>query len=235
MVAHNGSAATVGVGLGNISRVLIGLAVQITSVLTVLYTLLVTTLYFSGKGIFGYGYYIQLGVVTDELSPVLEQANWSTFSEVSLSSNDPDLWLARLFDALGYSLSTLSILIFAVLAFALALRFQKQSPFSSIVRGGLFVFATGITLTAVFTPMFEKFAAAEVVRVLDLPEAGEFAAQASGGGSEPLIHYISEQSYVYSFGNDTNWLMIAVAVVLVFVALSYRQGERLQKDTEGLV
>lgn len=189
---------------------------------------------FSEKGILGNNFYTILEVVTvDERGPSFAGLDWQTFSAVSMQSSNPDLWSSRVMFIVATALDFVTYFAIAGFVFVLAHRFRNSRPFTQQVRVGLMVIAGGLTITATIAPWLRIVADQIFVNVLELATSGDSITAGADASNCTVCEWVN---YPYfSFEYDFNWLLIALAVVLIFVGLSYQQAERLQRDTEGLV
>ncbi|MGB3413757.1 MAG: hypothetical protein WBA28_03480 [Microbacteriaceae bacterium] len=213
---------------------LITIALQIFTVFVMLWLALLIVTSFSTKGFLGPNFISTLGVVNfEDMAPNFAGMNWQVYSEVSLKSDHPDLWPAKLLSLLAIIFRFATYFAMAIIVFIVAGYFRAAKPFAKVVRVGLMVISGGLALIAIVVPWFLKRSDQFFVEVMQLPTHGVLEDLSA---EDPICIVCEWVSYPYhDFFNNTDWLLLALAVVLAFVAATYRQGEKLSRDTEGLV
>ncbi|SEB85616.1 hypothetical protein SAMN04489806_1958 [Paramicrobacterium humi] len=147
------------------------------------------------------------------------------YDSISVESDEP-LDASRALRSVAIALPLTMFVAGALGVIVLARRLLSSRPFARAARGLLVAIAALAAAVGIAVPALEAAATASAVAALSMPTDGFHVADPDS------------QAWVVPAGfelQDLNWPVLALATVLLLIALVWRHGERLQRDTEGLV
>ncbi|WP_435736360.1 hypothetical protein V5D56_16440 [Cellulosimicrobium sp. PMB13] len=177
-----------------------------------------------------YPFTVDAGVATPlDVSPRVAGAageSWSWYSQVTVESHDP-LTDARVLAAVAGALPFVLFVAACAVVVLLCRRLWLGRSFARTATWGLAALAALCATTAVVAPWAQTLSTRRALVALGYPTSGDV-------GTGPL----DEREWVampwFDLGS-VSWPLAALALLLVLVAVVARSGERLQRDTDGLV
>jgi len=161
---------------------------------------------------------------------------WTTYEAVRVMASDPPL-ASRALRLAGYGLYGVLIIAGCLIAIALCRRVVRGRPFVRGAAAALGSLGLMCVVVALATPALllegDYLAVADLgLRMYD-PDSESYLDAGSPAASEALWPDRFDRFAVVL--TSTNWLLAGVGGILVVVALAFRRGLSLQRDTEGLV
>lgn len=177
-----------------------------------------------------YPFTVDVGVATPlDVAPRVSGTageSWAWYSQVTIESHDP-LTDARVLAAVAAALPFVLFVAACAVVVVLCRRLWLGRSFARTATWSLVVLAALCAATAVAAPWAEALSTRRALLALGYPTSGDV-------GTGPL----DEREWVtmpwFDLGGVT-WPLAALALLLVLVAVVTRSGERLQRDTDGLV